>query len=84
MANQGRFYPEFRAVVLLSVPLDVLLARIAGRDTNDFGKSPAERDKIIADVEAVEPLLRAGATLEIDTRQPLSAVADQLELLASP
>ena len=84
VANQGRFYPEFRAVVLLSVPLDVLLARIAGRDTNDFGKSPAERDKIIADVEAVEPLLRAGATLEIDTRQPLSAVADQLELLASP
>ena len=53
VANQGRFYPEFRAVVLLSVPLDVLLARIAGRDTNDFGKSPAERDKIIADVEAV-------------------------------
>ena len=38
------------------------------RHTNDFGKSPAERDKIIADVEAIEPLLRAGATLEIDTR----------------
>ena len=29
VANQGRLYPEFRAVVLLSVPLDVLLARIA-------------------------------------------------------
>jgi dephospho-CoA kinase len=82
VANQGRFYPEFRAVVLLSVPLDVLLERIAGRDTNDFGKSAAERDKIIADTAAFEPLLRAGATDEIDTRQPLAAVADQLERLA--
>ena len=84
VANQGRFYPEFRAVVLLSAPLVVLLDRITSRDTNDFGKTPDERDKIIADVEAYEPLLRAGATVEIDTRQPLAAVADQLERLATP
>jgi hypothetical protein len=84
VANQGRFYPQFRAVVLLSVPLEVLLDRIAGRDTNDFGKGPGEREKIIADVEMVEPLLRAGATVEMDTRLPLAAVADQLERLAAP
>jgi dephospho-CoA kinase len=83
VANQGRFYPEFRAVVLLSVPLEVLLDRIASRDTNDFGKTPAERDKIIADVQMFESLLRAGATAEIDTRLPLAAVADQLERLAA-
>ena len=82
VANQGRFYRQFRAVVLLSVPLDVLLERIASRDTNDFGKSPEELAKIITDVARVEPLLRAGASVEIDTRQPLSAVADQLERLA--
>ena len=82
VANQGRLYPEFRAVVLLSVPLDVLLERIASRDTHDFGKSPAERDKIIADTQIYEPVLRAGATVEIDTRLPLAAVADQLERLA--
>jgi hypothetical protein len=31
----------------------------------------------------VEPLLRAGATAEIDTRSPLDAVADELERIAS-
>ena len=84
VANQGRFYPQFRAVVLLSVPLDVLLERIGDREGNDFGKSPDDLAKIIADVEAVVPLLRAGASVEIDTRQPLAAVADQLERLGSP
>jgi hypothetical protein len=39
VANQRRFYRQFRAVALLSVPLDVLLERIARRDTNDFGKT---------------------------------------------
>ena len=51
---------------------------------SDFGKSPAERDKIIADTQIYEPVLRAGATVEIDTRLPLAAVADQLECLAAP
>jgi hypothetical protein len=32
---------------------------------------------------AVEPLLRAGATAEIDTRLPPEEVADELERIAS-
>src|SRR5579884_3651172 len=39
VSNQGRFYPQFDAVVLLSAPAHVLLERIAGRTTNPFGKS---------------------------------------------
>jgi hypothetical protein len=31
----------------------------------------------------VEPLLRAGATAEIDTRKPLAVVADKLEAIAA-
>jgi AAA domain len=81
-SNQGRFYDRFDAIVLLSAPEDVLLARIAGRTTNDFGKTPAERDRILADLRAVEPLLRATCTHEIDARRPLAEVVAELEAIA--
>ena len=80
--NQGTFYPRFDAVVLLSAPADVIVARIASRETNDFGKTDEERDWIMEDLAAVEPLLRAGATAEIDTRGPLDEVVDALERIA--
>jgi dephospho-CoA kinase len=83
VANQGRFYDRFDAVVLLSAPAEVLLRRIATRTTNDFGKAPDERARILADLAAVEPLLRAGASHEVDTRRPLSEVADRLEAIAA-
>jgi broad-specificity NMP kinase len=83
VANQGRFYDRFDAVVLLSAPADVILERVAVRATNDFGKTDAERDRIISDLAAVEPILRRGATAEIDTRAPLDEVVDALERIAS-
>jgi broad-specificity NMP kinase len=80
--NQGKFYPRFDAVVLLSAPAEVILERVAVRDTNDFGKSDVERDFILQDLAAVEPLLRTRATAEIDTRAPLDDVVDELERIA--
>jgi hypothetical protein len=82
VANQGRFYPRFDAIVLLSVPEDVLLDRVASRRTNDYGKTDAEIALILSDLREVEPLLRAGATAEIDTRKPVHKVADLLESIA--
>ena len=82
VSNQGTFYPRFAAVVLLSAPADVLLERLATRATNDFGKSGDERERILADLAAVEPLLRASASEEIDTRAPVRAVADRLVEIA--
>jgi dephospho-CoA kinase len=82
VANQGRFYPRLDAVVLLSAPLDVVLDRVAARSTNDHGKRVAERVTIAEDLALVEPLLRTGATTEIDTRAPLTGVADELERIA--
>jgi len=82
VANQGRFYPRFDAVVLLSAPVDVILERLATRETNEFGKSDTEREKIVDDLSWVEPLLRSGATATIDTRRPLEDVVAELELLA--
>jgi dephospho-CoA kinase len=83
VANQGRFYPRFDAVVLLSAPADVILDRVASRDTNDYGKANGERRLILEDLARVEPLLRATATAEIDTRAPVSAVADEVERIAA-
>ena len=61
----------------------MILERVAVRATNDFGKTDAERDRIISDLAAVEPILRRGATAEIDTRAPLDEVVDALERIAS-
>ena len=83
VANQGRFAARFAEIVLLSAPLPVLLARIATRTGNPFGRHPAERARIVADTEAIEPLLRARATIEIDTRAPLTEVVDRLARLAT-
>ena len=81
-ANQGLFYDSFDAVVLLSVPREVMLQRIATRSTNPFGKAAQERQRILADAEAVEPLLRATSTVEIVTTIPVTKVVDALESVA--
>ncbi len=78
VSNQGRFYPQFDAVVLLSAPADVLLRRIASRTTNDFGKDDQEREAILRDLAEVEPLLRETCTHEIDATQPIAHVVEQL------
>ncbi len=80
--NQGGFYPRFDAIELLSAPANVILEREATRESNAFGKRDAERDRILYDLAKVEPLLRAGATAEIDTRAPLNEVVDALESIA--
>jgi adenylate kinase family enzyme len=78
VSNQGRFYPRFDAIVLLSAPADVLLRRIATRTTNDYGKSREDRDLILRHLAEVEPLLRATCTHEVDATQPIDAVVDEL------
>jgi broad-specificity NMP kinase len=82
VSNQGKFYPRFDAVVLLTAPANVILERVARRESNAFGKREAERDRILYDLATVEPLLRAGATAEIDTRTPLDEVVNGLESIA--
>ena len=84
VANQGRFYDRFDAVVLLSATVGVILERLRTRTGNDFGKSPAERAKILRDIAEVEPLLRAGSTHELDTGQPLEETVEALITIAGP
>lgn len=79
--NQGRFYHRFEHVVLLSAPLEVLLERVASRTNNPYGRTAAEREEITRYVGEVEPLLRRGATLELDGRLPVGELAGAVEAL---
>jgi broad-specificity NMP kinase len=76
--NQVGFYERFDAVVLLSAPAEVILERIAHRTTNDFGKSPEERERILHDLATVEPFLRADCTHELDASRPLQEIVADL------
>jgi len=58
VANQGKFYPRVDAIVLLSAPVDMILERVASREASNFGKSHAERNRILNDLATVEPLLK--------------------------
>jgi dephospho-CoA kinase len=80
--NQGKFYSRFDHVVLLCAPAEILLARIANRTNNPYGKRDDERDEILRYIDEVEPRLRATSTLEIDASVPLDDVVDQLGQLA--
>lgn len=58
---------DFDIKVLLEAPVEVIRSRLRQRNTNPFGKTDAERDRVLADMEWVLPLLRASADLVIDT-----------------
>nr|WP_280801321.1 AAA family ATPase [Arthrobacter pigmenti] len=74
--NQGQFYDRFDHIVLLSAPLEVLLERVKNRTNNPYGKTEQEGAEIAAYLETVEPLLRRGATTELDGRRPVGELAD--------
>ena len=82
--NQGRFYGRFDQVVLLSAPVEVLLERVARRVNNPYGKTAEQREEIRRYVVEVEPLLRPGATVELDGRRPVTELADAVVSLLQP
>jgi AAA domain len=79
--NQGKFYDRFGAVVLLSASAEVILDRIAGRETNDWWQAPCRARPDLHQLATVEPLLRAGCSYELDAIRPLAVVvADLIEI----
>jgi dephospho-CoA kinase len=83
VSNQGRFYPQFDAVVLLSTPATVLFERLETRTTNDYGKTTSERELILSQLAEVEPLLRATCTHEIDSTAPIDEVVEELAAIGA-
>jgi dephospho-CoA kinase len=74
--NQGWFYPRFDHIVLLTAPAATLVERLTTRTTNDFGKDSGELARTLELQRTIEPLLRTGADLVVDTRAPLPAVVE--------
>jgi shikimate kinase len=83
VSNQIDFYDRFDHVVLLSAPIETLLARVAARANNPYGRTPEQRAEIRHYTRKVEPLLRRGATCELDGRRPVEGLADSIEALLS-
>lgn len=79
--NQGRFYDRFEHVVLLSAPVDVLIERIATRTNNPYGRTAEQQRDVRRYVREVEPLLRRGASVELDGRRSIVDLADDVEAL---
>jgi shikimate kinase len=75
--NQVKFYSQLTDAVLLSAPRDVILSRLLTRTNNPYGKTAAEREEVIRNMDEIEPLLRRGASYEIDTSAPLKEVVEQ-------
>ncbi|MEU4626803.1 AAA family ATPase [Actinoplanes sp. NPDC023801] len=81
VSNQVSFYDRFDHVVLLSAPLAVLLERVTSRTNNPYGRTPEQQAEIKLYLDEVEPLLRRGATTELDGRRPVGDLADAVERL---
>lgn len=76
--NQREVYDRFGAVVLLTAEPTVLLARVAARTDNPYGKDAAGLAQIRHDIAVVEPRLRREATHIVRTDRPVGAIAEVL------
>jgi len=72
--NMGAFLRRFDHVVLLTAPVGVMLARLASRTDNPYGKRPEEVAGVLANLRDVEPRLRTVAGHEVATDAPLAEV----------
>jgi shikimate kinase len=77
--NQALFYDRFDHVVLLSAPVEVLIERVASRTNNPYGRTSDQQTEIRRHIDEVEPILRRGASVELDGRRPVDEVADAVE-----
>lgn len=74
--NMSELYPLIDTIILLSAPVELVMARLTARSTSAYGHSEEERRKVAALLASVEPLLREAADIEIDTSGLLSATVD--------
>jgi dephospho-CoA kinase len=72
--NQALFHEQFDHIILLSAPPELVVQRLASRTSNSYGKAPGELDRVLDDIENVEPLPRRVADHEVRTTMPLDEV----------
>ena len=81
--EQASLYDRFRAIVLLSAPVDVMVDRIRARSTNGFGQTPTQMARVLEDERSTLPLLRRGCTHEIVTTVPVAEVVERILEIAA-
>jgi dephospho-CoA kinase len=77
--NQARYYDRFEHVLLLSAPIEILIERVTSRTNSSYGRSAEQQAEIRRYVVDVEPLLRQGATAELDGRRTIEELADVVQ-----
>jgi shikimate kinase len=83
--NQGKFYPWFDHVILLTAPAHLIMERLATRTNNPYGKRPEEVTRVLSLQQTIEPMLRRGAGAEVDTSVHLDEVVETvLRLVGLP
>ncbi|MDR6288525.1 MULTISPECIES: AAA family ATPase [Inquilinus] len=80
--NMGRLFPLIETVILLSAPVDTIMARLTARSADGYGSTAKERRKVGELIAMIEPLLRQAAHHEIDTTGPVPATVDEILRLA--
>src|SRR5689334_1079043 len=68
----------FERRVLLTAPREVIAERLRTRTTNRYGSDEAELARVLADLDAIEPLLRRSADLVLEATVPTEQLADRL------
>jgi shikimate kinase len=76
--NQGKFYPQFDHIILLTAPTQVIVERLTTRTNNPYGSRPQDIARTLDLLPTVEPLLRRGAGHEIDTSVSLDEVVTEV------
>ncbi len=76
--NQGKFYPQFDHIILLTAPAHVIVERLATRTNNPYGKRPEEVARVLDFIQSIEPMLRRGAGYVVDTSGSLDEVVTQV------
>ena len=64
--------------VLLTVPEPEIVMRLLTRTSNPYGREPAQRTQVLADLAQIEPRLRRSADLVLTTTAPVGEIADRL------
>jgi shikimate kinase len=83
--NQGKFYPQFDHIVLLTAPAKTIVERLATRTNNPYGKRPEEVTRVLGLLQTVEPMLKRGVGCVVDTSVPLDRVVGEvLRLVGMP
>jgi hypothetical protein len=76
--HQVTLYPQFRQIVLLSAPPDLMQNRLAGRESHAYGTRPAELARMLEHLARRAPFLRQSATPAMDTTAPVEQLVATL------